>query len=377
MAFKDNEKDTFSFDDLASDFDEKKNINNKPTNIDNDVDELDELFITTSSASAISDLVSKNNEDVDSDDEERRKKLIAEIESELNGNSGKTGAIKTVNKPIKKAEVKKNKKTIAPTDNSKEQLLAQRQMELDNIMKEIGIEEGTFSTKSEDIQEEQEEQEERKEIIEKSKVIEKPTTPIKKPVKNGIEVNEFLTTKNIIIISIMVCLLLLIAVIISMLLNKDTKNNAVLSTKDKIIIKSPANKYVMTFGDVSSRVSIENIRMNNAYEYFTKIKVKVKNKKNGTANMRNANDFVLIGVNNEKISTCLTSSDLTNYNVKDALPSTIPAKTTVEGYLYCKTDITYLPKLQITALRTIDESAAQRGEIVGLSAYQYIVNLDA
>ena len=249
-------------------------------------------------------------------------------------------------------------------------------MELDNIMKEIGIEEGTFNTKSEEEIKVQEEEEERKEIIEKSKIIEKPTVPVKKPVsKKQFDINNLLTTRNIIIFCAGIFIILLITIIISLVLNKETSNNAILTVKDKIIIKSPTNKYVMTFGDVSSRVSVENVSMNNAYEYFTKIRVKVKNKKNGTADMRNANEFILIGVNNEKISTCLTSSDLTSYNTNDALPSTIPAKSTAEGYLYCKTNITYLPKLQITALREIDEAAAQRGELVGLSAYMYTVNL--
>lgn len=397
-------KGKISFDSL----DENQDYFNKPDNnvklVDTDslledrADEVDDLIESTSSASSISNLVSQNAEDFDKTDESREQ-LLDEIEHELG---------RDVNKPKPKKMMKR--KDIIKQQIEDRKIVSDRDRELNNILNSTdSIEERERHFMEEEIDREEMTKDREillskrdKELNEIMKSIEDPNyipkdvnkmqleeqqkrkrPPMpsqRKPSTNRTMVSRrdysnFFTPKYIVG---GVLLIIVITVFTTILVMKTlaTDVGSTISRTDKLIVRNPINNYTLQVGDVLTRVSVPSSVDSSQYDYFIKVRLTIKNKKRSKAALMSTNVFTIKSYNGEKLGDCYTASELMNYNISDAIPSTILAKGTASGYLYCKTDITYLPLLEVTAAKELDQSAAIRGEIVATASSTYNINLN-
>ena len=397
-------KGKISFDSL----DENADYFNKPDNnaklVDTDslledrADEVDDLIESTSSASSISNLVSQNAEDFDKTDESREQ-LLDEIEQELG---------RKVNKPKPKKMMKR--KDIIKQQIEDRKIVSDRDRELNNILNSTdSIEERERHFMEEEIDREEMTKDREillskrdKELNEIMKSIEDPNyipkdvnkmqleeqqkrkrppmPPKRKPSTNRTMVSRkdysnFFTPKYIVG---GVLLIIVITVFTTILVMKTlaTDVGSTISRTDKLIVRNPINNYTLQVGDVLTRVSVPSSVDSTQYDYFIKVRLTIKNKKRSKAALMSTNVFTVKSYNGEKLGDCYTASELINYNISDAIPSTILAKGTASGYLYCKTDITYLPLLEVTAAKELDQSAAIRGEIVATASSTYNINLN-
>lgn len=189
--------------------------------------------------------------------------------------------------------------------------------------------------------------------------------------------NRSLSNASIILI-VSGIILIVLTVILILTTSIKTRNGATVDMGKKIIVKNPINNYVLKVLEVTNRVVIDKVNKSstgNNSDYFVRIKINMVNRKKSVAAVRGTNEFRIYSQTNQYLADCYTANDLMDYNVTSAFPSSLQPKTEAEGYLYCKTDINYFPILEITALKEIDQSAANRGEIVGSSSYSFYVDL--
>ena len=174
---------------------------------------------------------------------------------------------------------------------------------------------------------------------------------------------------------------LLLTAILILINSANTKDGAEVKLGDKIVVKNSINNYVLRVIEVSNQVEVAKSGTSSYMTYpsntFVRIKISLRNNKKVTTAVRGANRFSIYSQNHQFVADCYTANDLMDYAVTGAFPSSIPAKTQVEGYLYCPAAINYFPVLEITAIKELDEDAAARGEIVGKSANTYYVDTSA
>ena len=395
-------KRKISFDDLGEndDYFNKPEDNSNIKLIDTDSiledrnDEVDDLIESTSSAKSISNLVNQNAESFN-DTSETNEQLLDEIENELGTKT--TSKKKMKRKDIIKQEIEDRKimnerdkelNSILESINNKEEkekqfmeeeiehdemtkereiLLNKRDKELGEIMK--SIEDPTYIPK--DVNKMM--MEERREMARKSRVPSQRVVPRKTVSKR--DFSNFFTPKYI-VGGVLLIIVVTVFTTVFVMKSLATDNGETISRTDKLIVRNPINNYTLQVGDVLTRVSVPLSNDSSKYDYFVKIRLTIKNRKRSKAALMGTNTFIVKSYNGEKLGDCYTANELTKYNISDAIPSTILAKNSTSGYLYCKTDISYLPLLEITAAKELDQSAAVRGEIVATSSSTYSINLN-
>lgn len=375
--------------------DHVKLLDNDYNLLENRADEVDDLIESTNSASSISSIVNQNNEDMDKDTPDNRERLLEEIESEL-------GTKKKVVKKIKRKDLMEKEKAdrkivndrdrelnsiLESTNNEEEKekrflneeiereemtkdreiLLHKRDKELSEIMKTI--EDPTYVP-----------QDVNKMIREENKAPRRPMPPPPRkptPKRSVVTKKDYSNLMSPKFIIGGVILIVVVTVLVTVLVMKTmaTDSGTTISRTDRLIVRNPINNYTLEVGDVLTRVSVPTAN-GSGYDLFTKIRLTIKNKKRSKAALMGTNQFIVKSYNGETLGDCYTANELANYNIGDAIPSTILARTTATGYLYCKTDINYLPLLEITVTKEIDQSAAFRGEIVTTASSVYTINLN-
>ena len=291
------------------------------------------------------------------------RKIVSDRDRELNNILNSTDSIEERERHFMEEEIDREEMT-----KDREILLSKRDKELNEIIK--SIEDPNYIPK--DVNKMQlEEQQKRKRP---------PMPPKRKPSTNRTMVSRkdysnFFTPKYIVG---GVLLIIVITVFTTILVMKTlaTDVGSTISRTDKLIVRNPINNYTLQVGDVLTRVSVPSSVDSTQYDYFIKVRLTIRNKKRSKAALMSTNVFTVKSYNGEKLGDCYTASELINYNISDAIPSTILAKGTASGYLYCKTDITYLPLLEVTAAKELDQSAAIRGEIVATASSTYNINLN-
>ncbi|MBQ3306594.1 MAG: hypothetical protein IJG68_00215 [Bacilli bacterium] len=165
--------------------------------------------------------------------------------------------------------------------------------------------------------------------------------------------------------------------------NINTNDNYNNTTNDNNNYNSNTNdNYNNTTNNNNSNYNNSNYNNNNNYntyvsssEQFTRVKIQIKNNKGSPSPIRGVNDFYLVDSSHKVLATCYTEDDLRDYNINDALPSSLPQVGIVEGYVYCKTSMNSLPYLEIISASGITESTSPTENTKRSGESYYYVNL--
>ena len=159
---------------------------------------------------------------------------------------------------------------------------------------------------------------------------------------------------------------LLLTIIYIIYINLPTKSGSTLPMGKIVQVKNSINKYSLVVTEAETNVNVAYIGSNTNKNYtttkaskqFTKVKVQMRNNKGVSSPVRGINDFYLVDNSHQVLATCYTQDDLASFNVSDALPSAMPVKGIIEGFLYCDTTINYLPTLEIVSAKGIKEGSS-------------------
>ena len=174
---------------------------------------------------------------------------------------------------------------------------------------------------------------------------------------------------------------LLITIIYIIISSLPTRSGKTLAMGKIVQVKTSVNKYSLVVTEAETNVNVSSVVSRNNRNYaaaskqFTRVKIQIRNNKGVSSPIRGINDFYLVDSSHKVLATCYTQDDLKDYNVSDALPSSLPAKGIIEGYLYCDTTINYLPTLEIVSAKGIEEGSSINGKANRTGENYYYVYL--
>lgn len=193
-------------------------------------------------------------------------------------------------------------------------------------------------------------------------------------------INNNSTKKNksiiIVITSIAIVIILFFVGKTFLFAGDDNGNNSSVNLGQDLSIKNNITNITIKVESIDKNVDVVDNIFKDEITKFTKIKISVVNNSNKQAMLFNYNSFNLLDSNNNKIVFCTTNYGMSLYDVSDAIDYIVPANSSINGYLYCKTDSNDGSILEINSIKSIDAELFKEQKIIqSTDSESYYINL--